>query len=609
MKQTLFLLLPLALLLNSCKHPTIKLPEEPWHALAYNESNKTLRRWDGRVNVMLMGNFTPTDSIMVQNSIFQLNQLCETVKLYLVNEGKQQLNIYFADTLCVERFGSMRRPSVSQKLMHQFTHVNGKLSIYSQAVLIDEVPENFRQNYFNNIIAYALFPNVLDGFYRFKSGAEMVKLPRTIFFARRDVDGSPYLQELSSFDKSVLQAVYGSNYANNISAAIKQYTRIPVWLKKNAYIVLILPLVILLFLIVAISNLLYRKLDGLVCKPLRRFNTVSVFSLILTGTTAAFYYIFSSKLADPEFTFYHPLDVFAAIVFIVLLGLPAMNLIRVIEQLVQRKMHDRILKVLLLFLSTTLAPSLTVLVLYQLYLISGGEPIDVKVLGYILLVFLIVGILRAIISFFILKEKDIKTEAELKLAHLRELKTKAELNALHSKINPHFLYNALNSIAGLASIDAHKTEQMALSLSKLFRYSINKEQADWSTLEEEVEMAKIYLDIEKVRFDDHMSFDIEMPIELRSIIVPRFILQPLVENAVKHGISKNVNPGEIQVKISKTKKWLEISVADSGPEFSINIEPGFGLQGIYDKLEIMYPNRFELHFLSSPQKQVILKIG
>jgi two-component system LytT family sensor kinase len=167
----------------------------------------------------------------------------------------------------------------------------------------------------------------------------------------------------------------------------------------------------------------------------------------------------------------------------------------------------------------------------------------------------------------------------------------------------------LNSIAGLAKTDADKTEHMALSLSKLFRYSINKEQTDWSTFAEEMEMVRIYLDIEKVRFDDRLEFTIDLPEALKTVKVPRFIIQPLAENAIKHGVSKLITKGEITVTVRKNDKWIEIVVADNGPDFPAELNPGFGLQSIYDKLEIMYPKRFELHFVNSPKKFILIKLA
>ena len=206
------------------------------------------------------------------------------------------------------------------------------------------------------------------------------------------------------------------------------------------------------------------------------------------------------------------------------------------------------------------------------------------------------------------REKEIIRANEFKLASLRELKTKAELNSLHSQVNPHFLYNALNSIAGLAHENADKTEHMALSLSKLFRYSINKEKSDWTTVEEELEMVKIYLEVETIRFEDRLTYSIELPESLKGWRIPRFIVQPLVENAIKHGLSKSISKGEIRIVVSLENGWLCMDVFDSGPGFPAELNPGFGLQGIYDKLEILYPDRFEMNFTNSPLKKVTIRL-
>ena len=224
------------------------------------------------------------------------------------------------------------------------------------------------------------------------------------------------------------------------------------------------------------------------------------------------------------------------------------------------------------------------------------------------IIFLIIAGFRVIISYFPAKEKDVAKEKEKQLSSLRDLKTKAELNALHSRINPHFLYNSLNSIAGLAHDDADKTEHMALSLSKLFRYSINKEKTDWTTFKDELEMVRIYLDVEKVRFDERLNYSIHIPKELEEEKIPRFIIQPLAENAVKHGISKLVGRGEIKVSVTKEGNSIRIAVSDNGDSFPDDLIPGFGIQSIYDKLEILYKNKFEMNFISSPHKQVILKL-
>ena len=194
------------------------------------------------------------------------------------------------------------------------------------------------------------------------------------------------------------------------------------------------------------------------------------------------------------------------------------------------------------------------------------------------------------------KEQEIKT--------LKELKIKAELISLQSKINPHFLYNALNSIAGYAHESPDKVEQMALALSKLFRYSINKEEDVYTTLKNEIEMVAIYLEIEKIRFGDklHYTMNIDKNIELETI--PKFIIQPLIENAIKHGTSKITETGYLALEITKTASCIKIKVSDNGPDFPEDQITGYGLQNVYDKLDILYPKRYDIVITNGPQKNI-----
>jgi sensor histidine kinase YesM len=90
--------------------------------------------------------------------------------------------------------------------------------------------------------------------------------------------------------------------------------------------------------------------------------------------------------------------------------------------------------------------------------------------------------------------------------------------------------------------------------------------------------------------------------------VPRFLVQPLVENAIKHGVASKADGACIKVKVSREEGFVVVAVADNGPAFPDDLVPGFGLQGIYDKLNILYQGRFELHFSSTPEKQVVVKL-
>jgi sensor histidine kinase YesM len=201
------------------------------------------------------------------------------------------------------------------------------------------------------------------------------------------------------------------------------------------------------------------------------------------------------------------------------------------------------------------------------------------------------------------------TEQEFQLLDLEKLKTKAELDALQAKINPHFLYNSLNSIAGLVHLDPDKAEQMTLLLSKLFRYVTNKTPDYFDSLANELDMVATYLEIEQVRFGDRLSFRIIVKDNsLKSVQIPRFLIQPVVENAIKHGISKIAERGIIEIRISKEDNSLKIAVHDNGPLFPEPISGGYGLQSIQHKLRLLYGENANLALQNTPSKQVLLEL-
>ncbi len=197
---------------------------------------------------------------------------------------------------------------------------------------------------------------------------------------------------------------------------------------------------------------------------------------------------------------------------------------------------------------------------------------------------------------------------EMDLIKLNQSKTQAELQALQSKINPHFLYNALNSIVSLIHEDPDKAEDMTLKLSKLFRYSINSTQENFCLVKEEVEILNTYLDIEKVRFGNRINFKIEVQAELEYQMVPRFLLQPLVENALKHGLKDVRENGEIKVVLKKNEQQIELFIYDNGVPFPTELEAGYGLQSTFDKLQLLYKDNYDLQINNNPEKHIKISI-
>ncbi|MFC2127741.1 sensor histidine kinase, partial [Bacteroidota bacterium] len=292
------------------------------------------------------------------------------------------------------------------------------------------------------------------------------------------------------------------------------------------------------------------------------------------------------------------------------ISIPILFLFRFIESKIQEKANSILVKTFLIFVSTGFLPFIFLCTIFIVGLKEGQN----KQGGYTTLANIFVGLMilatiRALISYFIFKERSLIVENENKLSHLRELKTKAELKSLQSQINPHFLYNSLNSIASLAPIDAQKTQKMAHSLSDLFKYSINRKGKKMSTIQDEIEMVNSYLEIEKIRFGERLQFVIEVEAALKENEIPLFLIQPLVENAVKHGISKNKGIGKIVLKIEEDKNELFIRVLDNGPDFPEGLISGHGLQTVYDLLRLSYGDKAGLYWTNKPEKMIIIRIA
>lgn len=194
-------------------------------------------------------------------------------------------------------------------------------------------------------------------------------------------------------------------------------------------------------------------------------------------------------------------------------------------------------------------------------------------------------------------------EKKQELDKVHQLKTQSELEALQAKVNPHFLYNSLNSIASLIHINPDQAEQMVLSLSELFRYTLNYSSGNFSTVAQESKMVETYLSIEMIRFQENLQCDVSIEEGLDHVMIPRFLLQPLVENAIKHGTSK-IQKGIIRLAIKRINDDLVFNVADNGPSFPTEFSSGYGLKSVTDQLELLYSNKHSFELINEPEKMV-----
>ncbi|MFZ1456420.1 MAG: histidine kinase, partial [Saprospiraceae bacterium] len=179
------------------------------------------------------------------------------------------------------------------------------------------------------------------------------------------------------------------------------------------------------------------------------------------------------------------------------------------------------------------------------------------------------------------------------------------LQQSEAHVNTHFLYNSLHAIAALAPVAPDKTETLALSLAKYYRYTTNRNDQAWISIKEDVEVLTAYLEVEKIRMGEKLSYSFEISEDAGNIKIPKFLVQPLVENAVKYGYDSETNLTKINIKaITTGENRIKIVVCDSGNPFGDNMEIGTGIRNVKDQLKRFYPDRHSISFINEPRKCV-----
>lgn len=189
-------------------------------------------------------------------------------------------------------------------------------------------------------------------------------------------------------------------------------------------------------------------------------------------------------------------------------------------------------------------------------------------------------------------------EREVRAMELETQLGQARLEALKMQIQPHFLFNALNTVSMLVrNGERDRAVQMVAGIGELLRSSLRDSPEQEVPLAAELGFVKRYLSIEEFRFPDRLRVELDVAEELMSASVPNLILQPLVENAIRHGVAKHSSSGLIRITAQRSNGWLELSVEDDGPGLPAGFEPdagrGIGLRNVRSRMEQLYGSQQE----------------
>jgi two-component system LytT family sensor kinase len=197
-----------------------------------------------------------------------------------------------------------------------------------------------------------------------------------------------------------------------------------------------------------------------------------------------------------------------------------------------------------------------------------------------------------------------RIEQEQLAQELRLQSSKSELKALRAQINPHFLFNALNAIASLIHTDPGRADEAVEQLAEVFRYTLRRSDSEWAPLDQELTFARAYLDVEQARFGQRLTCSIDSDHAAPAPMIPSMLLQTLLENAVKHGVSQQRGPGRIDVIVRNSAEQITLEVRNTGPSTPLDAAKGtklrsghtadgegFGLHSIRERLKGHFGDR------------------
>lgn len=223
-----------------------------------------------------------------------------------------------------------------------------------------------------------------------------------------------------------------------------------------------------------------------------------------------------------------------------------------------------------------------------------------------------IGVLLYLLSValhYVLLSIESSKEAEAREQEALTLARESELKALKAQLNPHFLFNSLNSISALATVDGQRARDMCIKLSDFLRTTLKLGDKQRINFSDELELAQAYLEVEQVRFGSRLHVEIEADADCERCIVPSLVLQPLVENAVKHGIAGLVAGGTIRLQSHCNDGWLQVKITnDFDPDSPVPSRHGLGLRNVRDRLRAVYENRARIETMMTPASHFVVEL-
>ena len=181
------------------------------------------------------------------------------------------------------------------------------------------------------------------------------------------------------------------------------------------------------------------------------------------------------------------------------------------------------------------------------------------------------------------------------------------MKLVQAQINPHFLFNALNTVIAILRKDADRARELLLNLSTFFRKNLKRE-GDTATLEDEISHVNSYLVIEKARFEDRLTFEMDIDPDLLSVEVPVFTLQPLIENAIKHGVSNMMEPGVVKLSAQRDLDELRVTIEDNAGCYEEKSDGGLGMSIVEKRIKNICGEQYGLSVSCVPEEQTLVTI-